>query len=157
MRIDELSFWNGKEYFVTRPELLASIFAAIINTQEARLRKPGLSIASRLRREFCSEGWARKIPVSEGKMSSECFDLFRARVAVAIEFSDATSVYREFACFLAAYKANRIDVGILITNAREKIDRCKLRSGRPNVESVRGELGQLKSTLTVPIWIIGLK
>jgi hypothetical protein len=61
-------------------------------------------------------------------------------VAVQILFSD-----RALLRFLYAFKSDQIDVGVLIVDSKSKLGR------------VSTDLIWLRSTLTVPLWIIGLK
>jgi len=155
VRIDELSFRFGKEFLITRPETLASILAVIVNAQEAHLRKPKSSIACHLQAELSAEGWKKEI--IEGKLHTQYFDFYKSEVAIEIEFSRYEFIYRDFIRFLAAYNANKIDVGVIITNTREGLERIKYKSSGPSYERVCEELDWLRPTLTVPLWIIGLK
>jgi hypothetical protein len=90
-------------------------------------------------------------------LHTQYFDFFKQRVAIEIEFSRYEFVYRDFIRFLAAYNANKIDVGIIITNTKAGMERIKHKSSGPNYERVLEELDWLRPTLTVPLWIIGLK
>lgn len=157
MRIGEFTFRHGKEYLLTRPELHASILAVIVNAQEAQINSPRTSLTILLRREFASEGWENDSVFVEGKHHTQYFDFFKSRVAIEIEFSRYEFIYRDFIRFLAAYNANKIDVGVIITNTREGLNRIKYKSSGPNFERVCDELDWLRPTLTVPLWVIGLK
>ncbi|HXR46769.1 MAG TPA: BglII/BstYI family type II restriction endonuclease [Candidatus Limnocylindrales bacterium] len=157
MRIAEYSIHRSKEYLVTRPEIHASLLAAVVNAQEAQIRAPKTSIVKHLCREFKSEGWQADFQFEQGKLHTQYFDFFRNRVAVGIEFSRYEFIYQDFIRFLAAYNANKIDVGVIITNTREGLERIKYKSSGSNYERVLEELDWLCPTLTVPLWIIGLK
>jgi hypothetical protein len=61
-------------------------------------------------------------------------------VAVQILFSD-----RALLRFLYAFKANQIDVGGLIVDSKSQLSR------------VATDLIWLRSTLTVPLWVIALR
>jgi len=78
VRIDELSFRRGKEIVAAKPEILASILAAIVNAQEAHLRNSRVSITTHLQREFLAEGW----PQYKSKAS-----FLNQRIAVEISYS----------------------------------------------------------------------
>jgi hypothetical protein len=106
---------------------------------------------------FREHNWSGEVPVIEGKLHTQYFDFFKARVAIEIEFSRYEFVYRDFIRFLAAYNANKIDVGVIITNTRAGNERIKHKSSGPSFERVCEELDWLRPTLTVPIWVIGLK
>jgi hypothetical protein len=151
VRIDEHSFRFGKEILAARPELLASVLAVVVNAQESQLRKPSISIGAHLNRELSAEGWKKF------RKRQPIFSFFKSRVAVEVEISQREFVYRSLICFLAAYNANKIDVGVLITNTRVGWERIKHKSSGPSYERVLEELEWLRPTLTVPLWIIGLK
>jgi hypothetical protein len=114
-------------------------------------------LTAKISEAFTALGWSGEVPVIEGKLHTQFFDFFKSRVAIEIEFSRYEFVYRDFIRFLAAYNANKIDVGIIITNTREGLERIKHKSSGPSYERVLEELEWLRPTLTVPLWIIGLK
>ena len=134
MRIDEFSIRFGKEILWARPELHASILAALVNAQEAHLREPNISKAEHLRREFAAEGWLK------GRASEPRFSFLRERVAVQIRFSN-----RVLLRFLFAFKADQIDVGVLIVDSKSQLSR------------VTTDLIWLRPALTVPLWVICLR
>lgn len=68
-----------------------------------------------------------------------------------LEFSRYEFVYRDFIWFLAAYDADKIDVGVLITNTKVSLNRIKHKSSGPIFERVCEELDWLRPVLTVPI------
>ena len=140
-----------------RPEIHASLLAAIINAQEAQIRSPGIALDKHLRREFGSEGWQANFQFDQGKLKTQSFDFFKKRVAIEIEFSRYEFIYGDFIRFLAAYNADKIDVGVLITSTKEGMSRIKYKSPGPSYERVCEELDWLRPTLTVPICLIGLK
>ena len=157
MRIDELSIRFAKEFLITQPETYASILAAIVNAQEAQIKGPSIGLPIHLKRAFKNEGWGDEAPTVEDWPHTRRFELFKSRVAIEIEFSRYEFIYRDFIRFLAAYNANKIDVGVIITNTREGLERIKYKSSGPNYERVLEELDWLRPTLTVPLWVIGLR
>lgn len=157
VRIAECSFHRAKEYLVTRPEIYASLLAVIVNAQEAQIRSPRISLSKHLRREFICEGWQPDFQFAQGRAHIQYFDFFKNRVAIDIEFSRYELIYRDFIQFLVAYNANRINVGVIIANTKAGLERIKHKSAGPNFERVLEELDWLRPTLTVPIWLIGLK
>lgn len=134
MRIDEFSFRFGKKILASRPALFASVLAALINAQEAHLRKPKVSKAKYLRREFSAEGWSKR------QLSEPRFSFLKERIAIQILFSD-----RDLLRFLSAFVSDQIDVGVLIVDSKTELNRIK------------ADLAWLRSTITVPIWVIALK
>ena len=157
MRIADHSFRHAKEWLLTRPELHASLLAVIVNAQEAQIRSPRNSLTEHLRREFLAEGWRENYRLVQGELHAQHFDFFKGGVAIEIEFSRYEFIYRAFIRFMAAYNANRIDVGVIITNTQNGLERIKCKSSRPNYERLLEELNWLRPTLTVPLWVIGLK
>jgi restriction endonuclease BglII len=134
VRIDEFSFKSGKEILASRPALYASILAALVNAQEARLRKPKTSKAKYLHREFPAEGWGK------GPSSEPRFSFLKERIAIQILFSD-----RDLTRFLSAFVSDQIDVGVLIVDSKNELNRIK------------ADLAWLRGTITVPLWVIALK
>ena len=120
-----------------------------------RMGKEGLT--AKLSETFRKHGWTGEEPLVKGKLHTQYFDFYKSRVAIEIEFSRYEFVYRDFIRFLAAYNADKIDVGVIITNTRAGLPRIKHKSSGPSYERVLEELDWLRPTLTVPLWIIGLK
>ena len=157
MRVLEHSFRHAKEWLLTRPEIHASLLAVIINAQEAQISSPRISLSRHLRRAFLAEGWQENHQLVRGQLHAQHVDFFKSGVAIEIELARYEFIYRDFIRFLAAYNANKIDVGVIITNTKAGLGRIKYRSSGPNYERVLEELEWLRPTLTVPLWIIGLK
>ena len=114
-------------------------------------------LTAKLSEAFREHGWTGEEPVVKGKLHTQYFDFYNSRVAIEIEFSRYEFIYRDFIRFLAAYNANKIDVGVIITNTKAGMERIKHKSSGPSYERVCEELEWLRPTLTVPLWIIGLK
>lgn len=151
MRIDELSFRHGKEILAHHPEAFASILAAIINAQEAHVRKPRISLACHLHREFLSEGWTK------GKKTEPHFSFLKNRVAIEIQLSSYELFFRSFLRFLSAYRGDEINAGVLVTCAKPIRSHTEPKSAMPTIERVKDDVLSLRQALTVPIWIIALK
>ena len=117
--------------------------------------KEGLT--TKLSEAFREHGWTGEEPVVKGKSHTQYFDFYKSRVSIEVEFSRYEFVYRDFIRFLAAYNADKIDVGVIITNTRDGLKRIKHKSSGPSYERICEELDWLRPTLTVPLWIIGLK
>ncbi len=106
---------------------------------------------------FDSRGWQKEVPVSSDEAHEQRFDLCKERVAIEIEFSRYEFLYRDYLRFLSAYNADKIDVGVLITHGESGLARTKHPSGAPSLARVQADLAWLRPTITVPIWVIGLK
>jgi hypothetical protein len=120
-----------------------------------QMGKDGLT--TKLSESFLKHGWNGEEPLVKGEFHTQYFDFYKARVAIEIEFSRYEFVYRDFIRFLAAYNADKIDVGVIVTNTRDGLKRIKHKSSGPSYERICEELDWLRPTLTVPLWIIGLK
>ncbi len=151
MRIEEFSFRRGKEILTKRPEVHASILAALINTQEACRGKGASARARRLHQELEAEGWAKGI--AEGEMIS----LVKERVAVEVELAGHEPIYRDYLRLLSIYKAGKITAGVLITNADSRSKQSRGRARAATFGRVKTELEQWHDVITVPIWVVGLK
>jgi len=148
VRISELSFRSGKKAVAKHPEILASIFAAIVNAQEAQLKKPRISIEKHLQRELLEESWTK---------SKKNPSFLNGHVAVHTEFSRYELVYRDIFQLLAAYNEGRIDASVIITNTMVGSRRVKHRLNESHFERVCKELERLYPSFPVPIWVIGLR
>lgn len=148
MRIDDLSFRSGKAVVAKNPEILASIYAAIVNAQEAQLKNPKVSILRYLERELSAEGWTKP---------EQYLSFLKKRVALSIEFSRYEFIYRDFIQFLAAHKAGKIDVAVLIISTQAAAKRIKQKSTGFHFEHVCEDLKWLHQSISVPIWVIGLR
>ena len=151
MRIKDHSFRFGKEIISARPEQYASVLAAIVNSQEAHLRKPGIPLEDHLIRELTAEGWKKS------KNGRPVFSFFNSRVSIETEFSSPEFMYRDFIYFLTAYNADKIDVGVIIVSTRDGMKRIKQSSSGISYEHVCEELNWLRRILPVPMWIVGLE
>jgi hypothetical protein len=93
----------------------------------------------------------------ENQPHEQRFDLMKERVAIEVEFSRYEFLSRDYIRFLAAYNADKIDVGVLITNSKSGLKRVKGKAVAPYIDRVKADLDWLRGTITVPIWVIGLK
>ena len=148
MRINELSFRSGKEAIAKHPEIHASIFAAIVNAQEAQLKSPRVSIEKRLQRELLAESWTR---------SKKNLLFLKKRIALHTEFSHYEFVYRDLLQLLVAHSADKIDVGVILTNTTAGSRRVKQKFNGSHFDRVCSELERLRPAFPVPIWVIGLR
>jgi hypothetical protein len=143
VRLKDHSIWNAREAISQNDEIYSSILAAIVNTQERHHKKfPSAKFHAALEKELMKEGWQGGISFSHGAPK---FHFFQKRMAIQIRLRNSESFYSDYLQFLAAYGAHAIDVGILITVAKSGFRR------------VLDDLTWVEPSLTVPIWLIGLK
>ena len=157
MQIDTFSYRHADEILNSDLAVKKEILKVVNSTASTQVQQGKEGLTSKLAEAFRELGWNGEVPVVEGKLNTQYFDFFKNRVAIEIEFSRYEFVYRDFIRFLAAYNANKIDVGVIITNTRDGLKRIKHKSSGPSYERVCEELEWLRPTLTVPLWIIGLK
>lgn len=115
------------------------------------------SLTPRIVNAFVKKGWEKEVRVMENQPHEQRFDLLKERVAVEIEFSRYEFLSRDYLRFLAAYNTDKIDLGVLITTSKSGLNRLKHRAVAPYIDRVKADLAWLRSTITVPIWVIGLK
>jgi hypothetical protein len=148
VRINELSFRSGKEAIAKRPEILASIFAAIVNAQEAQLRRPMVSIEKHLQRELLAESWMRP-------KKNLLFQ--KKRIALYTEFSHYEFIYRDLFELLVAHNADKIDVGVILTNTTLGSRRVKQKFKGSHFDHICSDLEWLRPAFSLPVWVIGLR
>jgi hypothetical protein len=157
VQYETFSYRHADEILNSNLSVKNEILHVINATAAVPVQQGEEGLTAKLSEAFRAQGWSGEVPVVEGKLHTQYFDFFKNRVAIEIEFSRYEFIYRDFIRFLAAYNENKIDVGVIITNTRAGLDRIKYKSSGPNYERVCEELSWLRPTLTVPIWVIGLK
>ena len=157
VQIETFNYRHAVEILNSNLAVKDDISKILDSASAVPVQKGEEGLTAKLSETFRAHGWSGEVPVVEGKLHTQYFDFFKARVAIEIEFSRYEFVYRDFIRFLAAYNANKIDVGVIITNTRAGLERIKHKSSGPSYERVCEELDWLRPTLTVPLWIIGLK
>ncbi|HEU5070921.1 MAG TPA: BglII/BstYI family type II restriction endonuclease [Verrucomicrobiae bacterium] len=157
VQFESFSYRHADEILNANLSVKKEIQKVLGATESVPVKQGEEGLTAKLSEAFRVSGWNGEVPVVEGKHHTQYFDFFKSRVAIEIEFSRYEFIYRDFIRFLAAYNANKIDVGVIITNTREGLNRIKYKSSGPNFERVCDELDWLRPTLTVPLWVIGLK
>jgi hypothetical protein len=157
VQIEPFSYRHADEILNSNLPVKNEILKILNSAVAVPVQKGEEGLTAKLSEAFREHGWSGEVPVIEGKLHTQFFDFYKSRVAIEIEFSRYEFIYRDFIRFLAAYNANKIDVGVIITNTRAGLERIKHKSSGPSYERVLEELDWLRPTLTVPLWIIGLK
>lgn len=129
----------------------------MIEVEETKVVAGSEGLTPRICSAFVNRKWQKEVLVMENQPHEQRFDLLKERVAIEIEFSRYEFLSRDYLRFLAAYNNDKIDVGVLITTSKSGLTRIKHKAGAPYVERVKTDLAWLRGTITVPIWVIGLK
>jgi len=157
VQFDTFSYRHAEEILNSHLAIKRQINEVLNSAKEAPVKQGPEGLTSALMAAFQKLGWKSEVPVSDKEEHEQRFDLCKERVAIEIEFSRYEFLYRDYLRFLSAYDADKIDVGILITHAESGLARTKHPSGAPSLARVQADLAWLRPTITVPIWIIGLK
>ncbi|NJM55713.1 MAG: hypothetical protein HC841_07240 [Verrucomicrobiae bacterium] len=157
MQFESFSFRHAEEILNSHLAIKRQINDLLSSAKDAPVKSGSDGLTSALMVAFERSGWQKEVPVSPDEAHEQRFDLLKDRVAVEIEFSRYEFLYRDYLRFLSAYNADRIDVGVLITHSQSGLARTKHPSGAPSITRARADLAWLRPTVTVPIWLIGLK
>lgn len=157
MQFETFSYRHAEEILNSHLAIRRQINDVLSAAKEAPVKQGPDGLTAALMAAFEARGWAKEVPVSDNADHEQRFDLSKDRVAIEIEFSRYEFLYRDYLRFLSAYNTDKIDVGILITHAESGLARTKYPSGAPSLARVQADLVWLRPTVTVPIWVIGLK
>jgi hypothetical protein len=157
VQFDTFSYRHAEEILNAHLAIKRQINEVLNGAKEAPVKQGPGGLTSALMTAFQNRSWKSEVPVSDKEEHEQRFDLSKERVAIEIEFSRYEFLYRDYLRFLSAYNADKIDVGILITHAESGLARTKHPSGAPSLTRVQTDLAWLRPTITVPLWIIGLK
>jgi hypothetical protein len=135
----------------------------ILQKLELDLPRPyGHGDASRphlqIQRAFLRHGWKGEVLVSPRTAKRHYFDLYKDRVAIEIELSNRELLYRDYMRFHLAESDGRLDVGIILVLDHEAgyVHPWGTRNGLPRLEDAVDDLGALRETIHVPIWVLAL-
>ena len=157
MQFDTFSYRHAEEILNSHLAIKRQIDETLGGVREAPVKQGPGGLTNAIMEAFHKRGWVKEHPVSDDEAHEQRFDLFKERVAIEVEFSRYEFLYRDYLRFLSAYNADRLDVGVLITNAESGLIRTKHPSGAPSVARVQADLAWLRPSITVPIWVIALK
>jgi hypothetical protein len=153
MQFDTFSYRNAEEILNAHYSLKKEIVELLNAVQATGATKGPDSLHSQIIADFVTRGWESEMPVLENQENEQRFDLFKKPVAMEIEFSRYEFLYRDYIRFLAAYNADRIELGVLVTWLTPPAGK----SYNPSFARVKADLSSLKATITLPIWVIALK
>jgi hypothetical protein len=157
VQFETFSYRHAEEILNSHLAIKREIVAALEEVEEAKVEAGSDGLTPRICSAFVKRKWEKEVCVMENQPHEQRFDLLKDRVAIEIEFSRYEFLSRDYIRFLAAYNTDKIDVGILITTSKSGLTRLKHKAVAPYVDRVKTDLAWLRGTITVPIWVIGLK
>jgi hypothetical protein len=157
VQFETFSYRHAEEILNSHLSIKREIAAALEEVEETKVAAGSDGLTPRICNAFVNRSWAKEVLVMDNQPHEQRFDLMKDRVAIEVEFSRYEFLSRDYLRFLAAYNADKIDVGILITNSKSGLKRVKGRTIAPYLDRVKADLAWLRGTITVPIWVIGLK
>ncbi|MCS4538914.1 MAG: hypothetical protein HYY67_08665 [Thaumarchaeota archaeon] len=105
---------------------------------------------------FFSKGWKQEEIAT--KSSGMRFDLFKDKVAIEIETSHIIHTYKDYLKFLLGFNEEKIEVGVEIVYTKKFLEKYGLKNkSMPELEKVVKDLSLFRSTIPVPILVIGLE
>lgn len=142
---------------------LKSEIERIVETLDLDIPRPyGPAVCSsphhQIQRAFQRRGWEPEVLVTPRTAKRHYFDLFKDRVAIEIELSNRELLYRDYMRFVLAEADGRLDVGVIVLFDHDSryVHPAGLRNGLPRLEDAADDLGSLRDTITVPIWVLAL-
>ena len=157
MQFETSSYRHAEEILNSHLAIKREIIAALEEVEETKVAAGSDGLTPRICSAFVERKWKKEVLVMENQPHEQRFDLLKDRVAIEIEFSRYEFLSRDYIRFLAAYNSDKIDVGVLITTSKSGLARIKHKAVAPYVDRVKADLAWLRGTITVPIWVIGLK
>jgi Restriction endonuclease BglII len=157
VQYETFSYRHAEEIINARLNIRREILDVLDTVEETNVAIGKDSLTPRLVNAFVRRGWEKEVLVMENQPHEQRFDLLKERVAIEIEFSRYEFLSRDYLRFLAVYNTDKIDIDILITTSRSGLSRIKHKAVAPYVDRVKADLAWLRGTITVPIWVIGLK
>jgi hypothetical protein len=111
-----------------------------------------------IQRAFVRNGWESEVLVSPRTSKRHYFDLYKERVAIEIELSNRSLLYRDYIHFYLAEADGRLDVGVILVLDEEAryVHPCGGRNGVPRLEDAADDLNLLRGAIHVPIWVVAL-
>jgi restriction endonuclease BglII len=153
VQFDTFSYRHAEEILNAHVTIKREVTELLNNVLQSAATRGTDSLHSRIIKDFVARGWETETPVAANQPNEQRFDLFKAPVAIEIEFSRYEFLYRDYMRFLYSYNAGAIEVGLLVI----KSSAPKGQSYAPSLERVKADLAWLRGTITVPIWVIALK
>jgi hypothetical protein len=157
MQFETFSYRHAEEILNSHLAIKREIACVLEEVKETIVAAGSEGLTTKICSAFVSRKWESEVRVADNQPHEQRFDLLKERVAVEIEFSRYEFLSRDYIRFLSAYNADKIDVGVLITHSASGLSRVKHKAVAPSMVRVKADLAWLRGTITVPIWVIGLK
>ena len=108
-----------------------------------------------LDKEFKARKWSCQPPVTEDKITNIKADYKRGRVQVEVQFGNMARWYTDVFKFQVSYSLGLIDVGILVVPMQDFAN--TIDENVAHYEESHPELPYAKMSLTLPIWVVGIR
>lgn len=108
-----------------------------------------------LDKEFKARKWNCQPLVTDDKVTNIKADYKRGRVQVEVQFGNMARWYTDVFKFQVSYSLGLIDVGILVVPAQDFAN--TIDENVAHYERVIRELPYAKMSLTLPIWVMGIR
>jgi len=151
VQIETLNYRHAEEILNAHKPVKDEILAVVKKIQPGAATSGAESLHSRILSEFIKLGWLGEVPIVETEQHEERLDALKPPVGIEVTFNRHEMLYRDYMRFIKAESIGKIEVGVLIT--RE----VGTKSYEPSFVRVQSQLAALRQTITVPIWVIGLK
>jgi len=108
-----------------------------------------------LDKEFKARKWSCQPLVTDDKITNIKADYKRGRVQVEVQFGNMARWYTDVFKFQVSYSLGLIDVGILVVPMQDFAN--TIDENVAHYERVIRELPYAKMSLTLPIWVVGIR
>lgn len=165
MRYTDYSHRHGKELLqLTYPNLYQEIQDTLSSLPPfPHGSKKGTTVKVALEKAFREKGWSNEKPVSLSKSKRDFVDLYKAPVAIEMEWSRFEMFFRDFFRFILLYERGEIEVGVVLTLDAIAYERWgdiaqPYRAARANLGRLVDFLqGDYLTLVRVPLWCIGIE
>jgi hypothetical protein len=151
VQFETFNYRHAEEILNAHKPVKDEILAVVKKIQPGAATRGAESLHSRILSEFVNLGWRKEVPIVETEQHQERLDLLKAPVGIEVTFNRQEMLYRDYLRFIKAESSGKIEVGVLITR---EVGR---KSYEPSFVYVQSQLDALRQTITVPIWVIGLR
>jgi hypothetical protein len=165
MEYKDFSYRHGKELIqVLHPDILEEVHTILVDLNPfPHGGTKGLTAKDALSEAFASCGWQKEKSVKFKTEKKDFVDLYKANIALEMEFSRFEMFFRDFFRFMLLYAHREIDVGVIITLhemafAHWHSEAKSYRAARASYDKLVGFLeGDYASVIAVPLWCIGIE
>jgi hypothetical protein len=105
--------------------------------------------------EFRARGWQCQPTVTEDEVTGIKADYKKDRVQVEVQFGNMARWYTDVFKFQVSYSLDLIDVAVLVIPMQDFA--CTIDENVAHYERVMRELPYAKMSITLPIWVVGVR